>query len=83
MVAYFRKEIGSDRTYNSIISKWKTRIRGQVANFGAIIDNVKGTHRSGENDIDDMSKALMEYRARYGHDFNLVECWKVLRGHAA
>lgn len=66
---------------NSIISKWKTRIRCQVANFGAIVDNVKGTHGSGENDFDDMSKALLEYRARYGQDFTMVDCWRVLRGH--
>lgn len=65
---------------NSIISKWKTRIRCQVANFGASVDNVKGTHGSGENDVDDLSKALLEYRARYGQDFTMVECWKVLRG---
>lgn len=61
----------------------ETRIRGQVTSFGAIMDNVNRTHRSGENDVDDLSKALIEYRARYGHDFHMVECWKVLRGHDA
>ena len=81
VAAYFWKETGSDRTMNSIISKWKTRIRCQVTNFGAIVDNVKGTHGSGENDLDNMSKALIEYSARYGQDFTMLECWKVLRGH--
>ena len=74
MIDYFKKETGSDRTDNSIMSKWKTRIRGLVANFCAIVDNVKYTHGSGENDADDMSKALMEYRVCYGH---VSLCWSV------
>lgn len=83
MIGCFKKETGSDRTYNSIMSKWKTKIHGLVANYCAIMDNVKYTHGSGENDADDKDKALMEYRVRYGHDFNLLECWEILRSHDA
>jgi hypothetical protein len=52
LIKYFQKETCSDRTYDSIMSKWKTRIRGRVVNFCAIMDNVKYTHGSGENDAD-------------------------------
>lgn len=83
VIAYFIKETGSDRTYDSIMSKWKTRICNRVSNFCAIMDNVKDTHGSGEIDADDYSKALREYRVLYGHEFALEDCWKVLRNHDA
>ena len=47
VIDYFRKETGSDRTYDSILSKWKTRIRAPVASFCAIMDNINQTHGSG------------------------------------
>ena len=83
MIDYFRIETGSERTYDSIMSKWKTRIRNRVANFGAIMDNVKLTHGSGENDMDDKQKALLEYEVRYGHEFLLYDCWKIMKDHDA
>lgn len=71
------------KEYDSITTKWKNRIRNRVGNFCAIIDNIKDTHGSGENDANDKENALREYRVLYRHDFNLEDCWKVLRGHDA
>lgn len=83
VIEYFIKETGSDRTYDSIMSKWKTRIRNRVENFCALMDNVKDKHESGENDADDYSKGVREYRLLYGDEFTLEDCWKVLTGHDA
>ena len=33
--------------------------------------------------MDDKQKALLEYEVRYGHEFLLYECWKVMKDHDA
>ena len=77
------KPTSSERSYDSITTKWKTRIHSRVAKFCVIMSKSKDSHGSGENDAEDYSKSLREYRLLYGHEFTLKECWEILRGHNA
>nr|GEV90959.1 hypothetical protein [Tanacetum cinerariifolium] len=45
---YFEKKTGSTRGYDSILSKWKDRVRPRIGSFYAIINNIEQNHESGE-----------------------------------
>ncbi|GJZ36327.1 hypothetical protein Tco_0582518 [Tanacetum coccineum] len=44
VITYFEKEIGSSSDYDSILSKWKNRVRLRIDAFCAIINNVEKNH---------------------------------------
>ncbi|GJW93129.1 hypothetical protein Tco_0172801, partial [Tanacetum coccineum] len=52
VIRYFKKETGSSRGYDSIVSKWKNRVRPRIDAFCAIIKNIEANHESGTNDLD-------------------------------
>ena len=81
VINYFEKEVGANRTYNSIITKWKNRIRPRVGQFCAIYDNCYKNFGSGENDLTVYRRACEEYQIVYKHDFVLEHCWEILRDH--
>ncbi|GJY17585.1 hypothetical protein Tco_0389076 [Tanacetum coccineum] len=54
---YFEKETGSSRGCDSIVSKWKNKVRPIIGTFCAIINNVEENHESGANDLDVYHKA--------------------------
>ncbi|GKB70221.1 hypothetical protein Tco_0931633 [Tanacetum coccineum] len=60
VIRYFEKETGSSRGYDSIVSKWKNRVRPRIGAFCAIINNVEANHESGTNDLDVYHKACAE-----------------------
>ena len=69
VIAYFEKEVGADRTYNSIITKWKNRIRPRVGQFCVIYDNAYRNYASGVNDLTIYRQACAEYQIVYKHAF--------------
>ncbi|GJX80598.1 hypothetical protein Tco_0328747 [Tanacetum coccineum] len=52
VIRYFEKETGSTRGYDSIVSKWKNRVRPRIGAFCVIIRNIEANHESGTNDLD-------------------------------
>ncbi|GJX09103.1 ABC transporter G family member 7 isoform X2 [Tanacetum coccineum] len=46
VINYFIKETGSTRGYDSILSKWKNRVRPRIGCFCAIINNIEENHES-------------------------------------
>ncbi|GJR82315.1 retrotransposon protein, putative, ty3-gypsy subclass [Tanacetum coccineum] len=81
VIRYFEKETGSSRGYDSIVSKWKNRVRPRIGAFCAIINNVEANHESGTNDLDVYHKACAEYKMMYKSDFTLEHCYNVLKDH--
>ncbi|GJY79171.1 hypothetical protein Tco_0484972, partial [Tanacetum coccineum] len=81
VITYFEKETGSTRGYDSIISKWKNRVRPRIDAFCTIIHNVKANHISGTNDLDVYHKVCAEYKMIYKQDFMLEHCYKILNDH--
>ncbi|GJS13365.1 hypothetical protein Tco_0407837 [Tanacetum coccineum] len=57
VIRYFEKETGSTRGYDSIVSKWKNKVRPKIGAFCAIIKNIEANHESGTNDLDVYQKA--------------------------
>ncbi|GJV75456.1 hypothetical protein Tco_1507040 [Tanacetum coccineum] len=57
VIRYFENETGSTRGYDSIVSKWKNRVRPRIGAFCAIIKNIEANHESGTNDLDVYQKA--------------------------
>ncbi|GJZ03276.1 hypothetical protein Tco_0536551 [Tanacetum coccineum] len=80
---YFVKETGSSRGYDSIVSKWKNRVRPRIGAFCAIIKNIKANHESCTNDLDVYHKACAEYKMMYTGDFTLEHCYNILKDHPA
>ncbi|GKD37590.1 retrotransposon protein, putative, ty3-gypsy subclass [Tanacetum coccineum] len=74
VIRYFEKETGSSRGYDSIVSKWKNRVRPRINTFDA-------NHESGTNDLDVYHKACTEYKMMYKSDFTLDHCYNVLKDH--
>ncbi|GKB77278.1 hypothetical protein Tco_0944173 [Tanacetum coccineum] len=83
VIRYFVKEIGSSRGYDSIVSKWKNRVRSRIGAFCAIIKNIEANHESGTNDLDVYHKACAEYKMIYKGDFTLEHCYNILKDHPA
>ncbi|GJV92950.1 retrotransposon protein, putative, ty3-gypsy subclass [Tanacetum coccineum] len=81
VIEYFEKESGSSRGYDSIVSKWKNRVRPRTGVFCSIINNVEDNHESGSNDIDVFQKACAEYKIIYSQDFTLENCYNILKDH--
>ncbi|GJZ20346.1 putative ribonuclease H-like domain-containing protein [Tanacetum coccineum] len=52
IITYFVNETGLSKGYDSIVSKWKNRVRPRIGAFCAIIHNVEENHESGTNDLD-------------------------------
>nr|GEU37869.1 hypothetical protein [Tanacetum cinerariifolium] len=46
VITYFKNKIGSSRGYDSIVSKWKNRVRPRIGAFCTIIHNVEENHES-------------------------------------
>ncbi|GJX11034.1 hypothetical protein Tco_0200893 [Tanacetum coccineum] len=69
VITYFEKETGSTRGYDSIVSKWKNRVRPRIDAFCTIIHNVEANHESGTNDLDVYHKTCAEYKMIYKQDF--------------
>ncbi|GKB44831.1 hypothetical protein Tco_0889773 [Tanacetum coccineum] len=69
VIEYFEKETWSNRGYDSILSKWKNRVRLRISAFCAIFDNVQRRNKSGSCDLTVYQKACVEYAAEYDHDF--------------
>ncbi|GKD60402.1 hypothetical protein Tco_1297911 [Tanacetum coccineum] len=83
VIRYFEKETGSSRGYDSIVSKWKNKVRLRISAFCAIINNVEENHESGTNDLDVYHKACVEYKMMYKQDFTLEHCYNILKDHSA
>nr|GEY33493.1 protein ALP1-like [Tanacetum cinerariifolium] len=83
VITYYEKKTDSSRGYDSILSKWKNRIRPRIGAFCAIINNVEENHESGSNDIDVYQKACAEYKMIYRQDFTLEHCYNILKDHKA
>ncbi|GKC64290.1 RNA-directed DNA polymerase, eukaryota [Tanacetum coccineum] len=81
VIKYFEKETGLTRGYDSILSKWKNRVRPRIGAFCAIINNVKDNHESGSNDLDMFQKVCAEYKIIYRQDFTLEHCYNILKDH--
>ncbi|GJX76092.1 hypothetical protein Tco_0322903 [Tanacetum coccineum] len=81
VIMYFEKETGSARGYDSIVSKWKNRVRPRIGAFCAIIHNVEANHESGTNDLDVYHKVCAEYKMIYKQDFMLEHCFNILKDH--
>ncbi|GJY05697.1 hypothetical protein Tco_0371637 [Tanacetum coccineum] len=47
VIKCFEKETGSTRGYDSILSKWKNKVRSRIGRFCAIINNIEQNHESG------------------------------------
>nr|GEU71821.1 hypothetical protein [Tanacetum cinerariifolium] len=82
-IEYFEKEMRSNREYDSILNKWKNRVRSRIGAFCAISDNVQRRNESGSCDLTVYQKACVEYAVEYDHDFSLEPCWKILKDHSA
>nr|GEV97308.1 hypothetical protein [Tanacetum cinerariifolium] len=80
---YFEKETSSSIGYDSIVSKWKNKVRPRIGAFCAIINNVEENHESGTNDLDVYHKACAEYKMMYKQDFTLEHCYNTLKDHPA
>ncbi|GJX85791.1 hypothetical protein Tco_0336565 [Tanacetum coccineum] len=83
VIRYFENETGSSRGYESIVSKWKNRVRPRIGAFCAIINNVEANHESGTNDLDVYQKFCAEYKMIYKTDFTLEHCYNILKDHPA
>ncbi|GJV67920.1 hypothetical protein Tco_1483429 [Tanacetum coccineum] len=81
VIRYFKKETGSTRGYDSIVSKWKNRVRPKIGAFCAIIKNIEVNHESGTNNLDVYQKACAEFKMIYKGDFNLENCYNILKDH--
>ncbi|GKC19078.1 hypothetical protein Tco_1021228 [Tanacetum coccineum] len=81
VIKYFENETGSSRGYDSIVSKWKNRVRPRIGAFCTIINNVEENHESGTNDLDVYRKACAEYNMMYKQDFTLEHCYNILKDH--
>ncbi|GKE11470.1 hypothetical protein Tco_1415021 [Tanacetum coccineum] len=46
VIKYFENETGSSRGYDSIVSKWKNRVRPRIGAFCAIINNVEENYNT-------------------------------------
>ncbi|GKA99223.1 ribonuclease H-like domain-containing protein [Tanacetum coccineum] len=79
VMKYFERETGSVRGYDSILSKWKNRVRPRIGQFCAIINKIEQNHKSGSNDLNVYQKAYVEYKLMYKHDFTLEACWNILK----
>ncbi|GJZ10126.1 retrotransposon protein, putative, ty3-gypsy subclass [Tanacetum coccineum] len=69
------------RGYDSIVSKWKNRVRPRIGAFCTIIKNIEANHESGTNDLDVYQKACAEYKMMYKGDFTLDHCYNILKDH--
>ncbi|GJX86282.1 hypothetical protein Tco_0337056, partial [Tanacetum coccineum] len=78
---YFERGTGSARGYDSILSKWKDRVRPRIGQFCAIINNIEQNHESGSSDLNVYQKACAKYKLMYSHDFTLEACWNILKDH--
>ncbi|GJX64492.1 retrotransposon protein, putative, ty3-gypsy subclass [Tanacetum coccineum] len=78
---YFENKTGSTRGYDSVVSKWKNRVRHGIGAFCAIIKNIEANHESGTNDLDVYQKACAEYKMMYKGDFTLEHCYNILKDH--
>ncbi|GKC85754.1 hypothetical protein Tco_1141471 [Tanacetum coccineum] len=81
VIKYFIKETGSVRGYDSILNKWKNRVRPKIGRFCAIINNIEHNHESGSCDLNVYQKACVEYKLMYKHDFTLEACWNLLKDY--
>ncbi|GJY65292.1 hypothetical protein Tco_0467530 [Tanacetum coccineum] len=57
VIKYFEKKTGSTRGYDSILSKWKNRVRPRYGSFCAIVNNIEQNHESGSCDLDGRKKS--------------------------
>nr|GEX37066.1 hypothetical protein [Tanacetum cinerariifolium] len=73
-IKYFEKETGSTRGYDSILSKWKNRVRLRIGIFYAIINNIEENHEIDSCDLNVYQKERVEYKLMYMHDFTLKAC---------
>nr|GEV74545.1 hypothetical protein [Tanacetum cinerariifolium] len=78
---YFEKKTSSTRGYDSILSKWRNKVRPIIGRFGAIINNIEENHKSGSCDLNVYQKTCVEYKLMYKHDFTLEACWNILKDH--
>ncbi|GJS80253.1 reverse transcriptase domain, reverse transcriptase zinc-binding domain protein [Tanacetum coccineum] len=83
VIEYFKKETGSNQGYDSILNKWKNRVRPRIGAFCAIFDNVRRRNKSGSCDLTVYQKACVEYATEYDHEFSLEPCWQILKNHHA
>ncbi|GJZ47881.1 hypothetical protein Tco_0601713 [Tanacetum coccineum] len=83
VIEYFEKETGLNQGYDTILSKWKNRVRHIIGAFCAIFDNVQWKNESGSCDLTVYQKACVEYAAEYNHDYLLERCWQILKNHSA
>nr|GEX88511.1 hypothetical protein [Tanacetum cinerariifolium] len=71
------------RSYDVVNCKWKTKIRPKVSQFCDMNNSVLCRHEvklvRNENII--YQKGEKSYRAFYKSNFQLVECWNILKGH--
>ncbi|GJY16165.1 retrotransposon protein, putative, ty3-gypsy subclass [Tanacetum coccineum] len=81
VIRYFENETGSTRGYDSIVSKWKNRVRPRIGAFCAIIKNIEANYESGTNDLDVYQKACAKYKMMYKGDFMLEHCYNILKDH--
>ncbi|GJW60034.1 hypothetical protein Tco_0109369 [Tanacetum coccineum] len=81
VIMYFEKETSSTRGYDSIVSKWKNKVRPRIGAFCVIIYNVEVNHESGINDLDVYHKVCAEYKMIYKQDFTLEHCYNILKDH--
>ncbi|GJU94085.1 hypothetical protein Tco_1318841 [Tanacetum coccineum] len=72
VITYLEKKTGSSRGYDSILSKWKNKVRPRIGAFCAIINNVEDNHEGGSNDLDVFQKACKEYKMIYRQDFHWI-----------
>nr|GEW72006.1 hypothetical protein [Tanacetum cinerariifolium] len=63
VIEYFEKESESNLGYDSILSKWKNKVRHRTGAFCAIFDNVQRRNESGSCDLTVYQKACVEYAA--------------------
>ncbi|GJV38489.1 hypothetical protein Tco_1410966 [Tanacetum coccineum] len=81
VIKYFKKETGSTRGYDSILSKWKNRVIPRIGCFCVIINIIEENHKSGSIDLNVYQKACAEYKLIYRHDFTLENCYNILKDH--
>ncbi|GJX50897.1 hypothetical protein Tco_0277742, partial [Tanacetum coccineum] len=71
VIKYFENETGSSRGYDSIVSKWKNKVRPRIGAFCAIINNVEENHKSasgGFNLNKEVDEAVEETQEPMGRD---------------
>ncbi|GKD43217.1 hypothetical protein Tco_1267862 [Tanacetum coccineum] len=62
VMKYFERETGSVRGYDSILSKWKNRVRPRIGQFCAIINNIEQNHKSGVLEHSERSPRVVRSR---------------------